>query len=223
MVTRRMSAVRLATVRQHSNRDRPTSLGPVPLTPPSLRDPLWVRAGVRARGRWLAARHPALRRVRNVSLSAGTAVHISPAAAIAIAPGFVARRDLTLSVQGRLTIGRGMFCNRGVMLAAMREVTIGDDVRLGERVSVIDHNHVIEPLDDLPARFGAYEAAPIVIGDRVLVGANCVILAGARIGDDAVIGAGSVIRGEIPAGVLATGVPARVKRSLRATDGGSPT
>jgi acetyltransferase-like isoleucine patch superfamily enzyme len=102
------------------------------------------------------------------------------------------------------------------MLAAMHDVVIGDDVRLGERVSIIDHNHIIEPLNDMAARFGAYEAAPIVIGDRVLIGANCVILAGSRIGDDAVIGAGSVVRGEIPPGVLAVGAPATVKRALRA-------
>lgn len=169
----------------------------------------------------MAIRHPGLRAARALSLSGGTVVQIAPAAEIEIAPGFVGRRDLTLSVQGRLSIGTGMFCNRGVMLAAMREVTIGDDVRLGERVSIIDHNHVIEPLDDLAGRFGAYEAAPIVIGNRVLIGANCVILAGARIGDNAVIGAGSVVRGEIPPGVLAVGAPARVKRALRATGAAS--
>jgi maltose O-acetyltransferase len=141
---------------------------------------------------------------------------VAPGARVDIGPGFVARRDLTLTVQGRLHIGRGMFCNRGVMLAAMHDVAIGDDVRLGERVSVIDHNHVIEPLDDLAARFDAYEAAPIVIGDRVLIGANSVVLAGSRIGDDTVVGAGSVVRGDIPAGVLAAGAPATVKRPLRA-------
>jgi acetyltransferase-like isoleucine patch superfamily enzyme len=187
----------------------------VPLTPPSLREPIWARALVRARGHWVAMRHPALRRARGLALDAGAAVQVAPGAGVSIGAGFVARRDLTVTVQGRLTIGRRMFCNRGVMLAAMHDVAIGDDVRLGERVSVIDHNHVIEPLNDLAARFGAYEAAPIVIGDRVLVGANSVILAGSRIGDDTVIGAGSVVRGEIPAGVLAVGAPARVKRSLR--------
>jgi maltose O-acetyltransferase len=165
----------------------------------------------------MAIRHPGLRAARALSLSSGTVVQIAPAAEIDIGAGFVARRELTLSVQGRLSIGTGMFCNRGAMIAAMREVIIGDDVRLGERVSIVDHNHVIEPLDDATARFGAYEAEPIVIGNRVLVGANCVILAGTRIGDDAVIGAGSVVRGEIPPGVLAVGAPARVRRALRPT------
>ncbi len=56
--------------------------------------------------------------------------------------------------------------------------------------------------------------APVEIGDNVFVGMGARILKGARIGDDAVIGAGSVVTGEIPAGVVAAGNPARVVREL---------
>jgi acetyltransferase-like isoleucine patch superfamily enzyme len=191
------------------------------LTPPPLQGSLTDRVVGRLRSAWASARHPALRGTR-LHLAPGTQLLISSGARVEIGPGFVARRDLTLSVQGGLHIGSGMFCNRGVMLAAMHDITIGDDVRVGERVSIIDHNHVIEPLDDLRARFGAYEAAPITIGDRVLIGANCVVLAGASIGDDSVIAAGAVVRGEIPAGVLAAGAPAAVKRALTASELASP-
>jgi len=187
------------------------------IVPPPLEESLSARALGRLRSQWAAARHPALRGAR-LHLAPGSQMLISPSARIQIGPGFVARRDLTLSVQGDLRIGRGMFCNRAVMLAAMHRVTIGDDVRLGERVSIIDHNHVIEPLDDLEARFSGYEAAPIAVGDRVLISANCVVLAGATIGDDSVIAANSVVRGEIPAGVLAAGAPASVKRALTASE-----
>jgi acetyltransferase-like isoleucine patch superfamily enzyme len=191
------------------------------IVPPPLADSLAARALGRLRSQWAVARHPALRGTQ-LHLAPGTQMLISPSARIQIGPGFVARRDLTLSVQGELQIGRGMFCNRGVMLAAMHRVTIGDDVRLGERVSIIDHNHVIEPLDDLDARFSDYEAAPVAIGDRVLISANCVVLAGAFIGADSVIAAGSVVRGEIPAGVLAAGAPASVKRALTASERATP-
>lgn len=187
------------------------------IIPPPLQDSLTARAIGRLRSGWASARYPALRGTR-LHLAPGAQMLISSGARVEIGPGFVARRDLTLSVQGSLRVGRGMFCNRGVMLAAMHQVTIGDDVRLGERVSIIDHNHVIEPLDDHEARFRAYEAAPIAIGDRVLIGANCVILAGASIGEDSVIAAGAVVRGEIPAGVLAAGAPASVKRALTASE-----
>jgi acetyltransferase-like isoleucine patch superfamily enzyme len=148
-------------------------------------------------------------------LGAGAHLLIGSYAIVDVQRGFCARRDLTLVVTGRLTIGRDMFCNRGVAIAVLNQVTIGESVRIGERTSILDHNHVIEPLDDLEARFREYETAPISVGDRVLISANCVILAGAEIGADSVIGAGSVVRGKIPAGVLAAGIPARVIRELR--------
>jgi maltose O-acetyltransferase len=102
------------------------------------------------------------------------------------------------------------------MLAAADRIKIGNQVRIGERSSIIDHNHVVEPLRDVEARMLSYETAPITIGDRVLIGGNCMILAGSEIGEDAVIAAGAVVRGPIPPRVLAAGVPATVKRSLRA-------
>lgn len=185
------------------------------LTPPLVKEPIADRVLARLRYARAALRYPALRGC-DLRLASGTRVLIAPTAEIEVGAGFFARPDLTLTVQGRLRIGTGMFCNRGVMIAAMHDVAIGDDVRVGERVSIIDHNHVIEPLDDIRARFGEYEAEPISIGDRVLIGANAVILAGSRIGDDAVIGAGAVVRGEIPPGVLAVGVPATVRRALAA-------
>lgn len=186
----------------------------MPFTPPPLDESISDRVLARLRYYWSAGRHRQLRGVP-MRLSPGTEVLLSRDARIEIQSGFVARRDLTLSVQGgTLHIGKRMFCNRGAMLSCMRQIVIGDDVRLGERVSVIDHNHVTEPLEDHQARFEAFEAAPIEIGNRVLIGANCVVLAGARIGDDSVIGAGSIVRGDIPSGALAVGVPAVVKREL---------
>jgi acetyltransferase-like isoleucine patch superfamily enzyme len=184
------------------------------LPAPALPDPTWERLEQRLRAAWTGVRHPALRGTR-ARFARGTQILIGPTAEVTVGDGLVARRDLTLTVQGVLRVGRNLFANRGVMIAALHRISIGDDVRLGERVSIIDHNHVTEPLSAVSARFADYEASPIVIGDRVLISANCVVLAGARIGDDAVIAAGSVVRGEIPAGVLAAGAPATVRRSLR--------
>lgn len=148
-------------------------------------------------------------------LGAGAHLIISEQASIHVEPGFAARRDLTLVVLGTLEIGASMFCNRGVLLAAADRIQIGELVRIGERSSIIDHNHVLEPLRDTEARFHSYETAPITIGHRVLISANCIILPGSEIGDDSVIAAGSVVRGRIPPRVVAAGVPATIKRSLR--------
>ncbi|WP_460825839.1 acyltransferase [Nostocoides australiense] len=55
--------------------------------------------------------------------------------------------------------------------------------------------------------------APIVMGSRVYVGINTIILPGVTIGDDVIIGAGSVVTRDIPSGSVAAGVPARVLKS----------
>ena len=59
---------------------------------------------------------------------------------------------------------------------------------------------------------------PISVGDRVWIGGNAVILPGVTIGRDTVIGAGSVVTRDIPAGVLAVGNPCRVLREITEAD-----
>lgn len=56
--------------------------------------------------------------------------------------------------------------------------------------------------------------APIVVGDRVFIGSRATILAGVKIGDDCIIGAGSVVTRDIPSGTVAAGVPCRPLKSV---------
>lgn len=181
---------------------------------PPAKQPLLDRELDILRYAYASLRHRPLRGTR-MRLGGGAHLVISNQATMNVGPGFKARRDLTLVVLGTLEIGAEMFCNRGVVLAAADRIHIGDQVRIGERSSIIDHNHVVEPVRDIEARMQSYETAPITIGDRVLIGANCTILAGSEIGEDSVIAAGAVVRGPIPPRVIAAGVPATVKRSLR--------
>lgn len=58
------------------------------------------------------------------------------------------------------------------------------------------------------------EAAPVRIGSDVWIGAGAILLPGAVIGEKCVIGAGSVVKGEIPAGSVAVGSPAKVIKTL---------
>ena len=119
--------------------------------------------------------------------------------------------DFAALVDGRLTIGNDVFFNRGANLAVYSAVTIGDSCLFGERVSIHDEDHVP---GGQPEGGGAdaYRVAPVTIGTGVWIGANVVILRGSRIGDHAVVAAGSVVRGDIPANSLAGGLPARVLR-----------
>ena len=62
---------------------------------------------------------------------------------------------------------------------------------------------------------GHTRIARVVIGDRVFVGAGAIILPGTRVGDDSIIGAGAVVRGDIPAGSMVVGNPAKVVSDVK--------
>jgi acetyltransferase-like isoleucine patch superfamily enzyme len=91
-------------------------------------------------------------------------------------------------------------------------IRIGKDGLFGANVEIFDSNfHDLHP----DRRHGGTpKMAPVEIGDNVFVGMGVKILKGSTIGSDSVIGAGAVVTGEIPAGVVAAGNPARVIREL---------
>jgi carbonic anhydrase/acetyltransferase-like protein (isoleucine patch superfamily) len=124
------------------------------------------------------------------------------------------RDVVVLKSDGELRAGDGVLFGHAAVLGATREIAIGAGTSLGERVSVVDSDHD-------PAACGvAWDRREllvdrIAIGANVLVGANAVILRGARIGDGAVIGANAVVRGgEHEGGWVYTGVPALARRRL---------
>lgn len=87
-------------------------------------------------------------------------------------------------------------------------ITIGDDVTMSIRVTVLAHDAGTKKL------LGYTKIGQVHIGNHVFIGANATILPGVTIGDYAVIGAGSVVTHDVPARVVAAGVPAKVLYSL---------
>lgn len=108
-------------------------------------------------------------------------------------------------------IGRNFFANTNLVILDGAKVTIGDNVFIAPNVGIYTAGH---PLDVQRRNKGLEYAYPINIGNNVWIGGNTVILPGVNIGDNAVIAAGSVVTGDIPAGALAMGNPCRVKRSI---------
>lgn len=95
-------------------------------------------------------------------------------------------------------------------------ITIGRSVLLGPGVVLACAGHPVEPEQ---RQSGPYEtSAPITIEDNVWIGANATVCGGVTIGQGSVIGAGAVVTHDIPAGVLAAGVPCRVRRPLTEAD-----
>ena len=111
----------------------------------------------------------------------------------------------------QLHVGDRVFANFGLICLDCAPVTIGDDTLLGPGVQLLTATHPLEPG---PRRERWESAEPITIGRNVWLGGAVVVCPGVTIGDDTVVGAGSVVVRDLPAGVLAVGNPARVVRSL---------
>ncbi|WP_422730926.1 DapH/DapD/GlmU-related protein [Microbacterium abyssi] len=108
-----------------------------------------------------------------------------------------------------IALGRRIFVNSGCRFQDQGGITIGDDCLIGHNVVIATLNH-----DLAPSRRADMHPAPVVIGWNVWIGANATILPGVTIGDDAVVGAASVVTKDVPAGAIAVGSPARVVRSV---------
>ncbi|MFC4768334.1 acyltransferase [Effusibacillus consociatus] len=97
-------------------------------------------------------------------------------------------------------------------LMAMLDIMFPERIRVGSN-SIIGYNSTILAHEYL---IEEYRLGDVIIGDRVMIGANTTILPGVSIGDGAVIGAGSLVNRDIPPGVFAAGNPVRIIRELQA-------
>lgn len=93
-------------------------------------------------------------------------------------------------------IGKNVSVNSSNMIACREHIEIGDNVEFSPNVQIYDHDHDFRAEGGIKAN--KYKTAPVVIGDNVWIGCNTVILMGTTIGDNAVIAAGSIVRGNIP-------------------------
>ena len=102
----------------------------------------------------------------------------------------------------------------GTSICCESRITIGDHVRLGNLVTIVDtdfhplnlHHRLVAPNDG--------RSKPITIEDHVFIGMSVMVLKGSHIGRGSVIGAGSVVTGTIPPNVIAAGNPAVVIKQL---------
>ncbi|MCE7039048.1 sugar O-acetyltransferase [Dyadobacter sp. CY312] len=106
-----------------------------------------------------------------------------------------------------IRVGDNFYANVGCTILDCAPVTIGDNVLLAPGVSLYTAGH---PTDTVQRISGLEYAYPISIGNNVWLGGNVVVLPGVSIGDNTIIGAGSVVTKDIPANVIAVGNPCRV-------------
>lgn len=114
---------------------------------------------------------------------------------------------------GHIAIGAGAFLNFGVVVLDVAQVTIGAAAQIGPGAQLLAADH---PRDPAARRSGLESGAPVVVGDNAWIGAGAIVCPGVTVGDDSIVGAGAVVTRDVPAGVVAAGVPCRVIRELGA-------
>ena len=102
----------------------------------------------------------------------------------------------------------GAFCYVNVCYGNLK---IGDDVAIGPHTSIIVYSNHYEPGKKVTE---TRITKDITIGNNVFIGANCTILPGTEIGDDVVIGAGSVVKGKLEESAVYAGAPCKKIKDL---------
>jgi acetyltransferase-like isoleucine patch superfamily enzyme len=121
---------------------------------------------------------------------------------------------ITAPDQARISIGSGSFLNLGVMVAAHELVEIGEHCMFANHCFITDASHRFDDPDTPVPWQGFTSKGPTRVGDNVWCGAGVVITSGVTIGERSVIGANSVVTGDIPPFSIAAGAPARVLRKI---------
>lgn len=122
-----------------------------------------------------------------------------------------------------VTIGKNFFSNFNFTMLDVAKIDIGDNVMIGVNVALVTPMHPLiadeRVVQKYPTgRFDLEYAKPIKIGNNVWISSSVTVCGGVTIGDNAVIGAGSVVVKDVPPNTLVAGVPARVIRELDEKD-----
>lgn len=106
--------------------------------------------------------------------------------------------------------GKGVFVNFGCSFMDRGGITIEDEALIGPQVKLITENHAEEP----ELRMYVY-GKPIVIKRKAWLGAGVTVLPGVTIGENAIVGAGSVVTKDVPDNTIVAGIPARIIRNIK--------
>jgi acetyltransferase-like isoleucine patch superfamily enzyme len=112
--------------------------------------------------------------------------------------------------EGRIIIGNCCLVCPGVRISAATEITIGESCMFAQGVFVTDADW--HGIYDRSLPVG--QTSPVLIGDNVWIGDSAMVCKGVRIGENSIIGAGSVVVRDIPANTVAAGNPAAVLKRL---------
>lgn len=128
----------------------------------------------------------------------------------AVGEGVVLRPPFYCDYGYNIRLGNGVFANFGCVFLDVATIAVGSGAQIGSYVQLLTADH---PRDPMLRRQGLECGKPICIGSNVWIGSGAIILPGVTVGDDAIIGAGSVVTRDVPACATVMGNPARPRRT----------
>lgn len=111
-----------------------------------------------------------------------------------------------------IEVGENFYCNYGVCILDVCKVKIGDNCLIAPQVGIYTACH---PLDRQTRISGLEMGKPVTIGNDCWIGGHAVINPGVTLGDNVVVGSGSVVTKSFPSNVVIAGNPARIIRKLQ--------
>ena len=124
--------------------------------------------------------------------------------------GLTQRCIIVAKFGGKITIEEGV-CMSGSTVYSMESIYIGKNTDIGAGCKIIDNDfHPLHYSERHPEQYDKIKKSPIYIGEGCFIGANSIILKGTTLGNNVVVGAGSVVSGSYPDNVIIGGNPARV-------------
>jgi len=174
-----------------------------------------ARFGSFGRGSVICFPPTAIVNERYIHIGEGTIIGPNATLSAGMAPGQQCLSDRVVGIGDRCLLGKGS------SVVGHLSIEIGDDVWTGPHVYITDQNHGYEDVDQ-PISKQTMPERPVVIGAGSWLGYGTVVLPGARIGRHVVVGAGSVVVGELPDRCVAAGTPAIVVRRYRDGEGWKP-
>jgi acetyltransferase-like isoleucine patch superfamily enzyme len=162
----------------------------------------------RARAQTWRRLHPGIEVGRGVRVGRRCRLFLDPQARLTLADGCIVDDGTTIAVygQGHIDLGSGSFVGHHCTLAARETIRVGQGAFLAELVSVRDHDHAV----GYPPSSGRTTVESVFIGADAWIGAKVTVLRGAQVGEGTVVGANSVVRGQLPPRSMLTYTPGKL-------------
>lgn len=140
-------------------------------------------------------------------------IYIKGAGIIKCQGRIIVNDDVMIYSQGVLILGENFGINSYSRIVAHEKIEIGNNVTIGQMVSILDHDHNYV-MKGANMGLDGYQTAPVKVGNNVWIGDKSTILRGVSIGDNVVVGANTLVNKDVPANCVIGGVPFKILKKI---------